>query len=147
VRTRYRTNPDGTIAGLWAPERPVFQLMTQALRTAYDPYTPERIRVPAVAIYSMPKSAEDLMRRGSSDRTAYPPLMAHAAADPELRTRVERLFELTRERVRKHEQWFAAFAEGGRVVKLSGSHDLIVSNPREVIEQIDAFVSGLASRR
>ena len=44
-------------------------------------------------------------------------------------------------------KWFAAFAERGRVSELSGGHDLVVSNPREVLEQIDAFVSALADRR
>jgi len=56
---------------------------------------------------------------------------------------VEKLYLLTRERVSKHEKWFAAFAERGRVVELSGTHDLIVSNPREVLQQIEAFVSSL----
>jgi pimeloyl-ACP methyl ester carboxylesterase len=146
LRTRYRTNPDGSIAGLWAPERSIFQAMTRELRAAYNPYSPERIRVPAVAIYAVPKSADDLMLRGSSDRSPFPELVDSAAADPALRERVEKLYLLTRARVLKHAEWFEAFAEGGRVVELSGNHDLIVSNPREVLEQIDAFVSSLPGR-
>jgi hypothetical protein len=59
-------------------------------------------------------------------------------------SRDERKQELvTRERVRKHIKWFETFAERGRVVELSGNHDLIVSNPREVLQQIEAFVSSL----
>ena len=42
------------------------------MRAAYKPYNPERIRVPALAIYAVPKSADDLMRRGSSDRVTVP---------------------------------------------------------------------------
>ena len=116
-------------------------------RPRTKPYNPERIRVPALAIYAAPKSADDLMRRGSSDRSAFPELVARAADDPALRERVEKLYLLTRERVRKHEKWFEAFAERGRVVELSGTHDLIISNPREVLQQIEAFVSSLPARR
>ena len=147
LRTRYRTNPDGSVGGLWAPDLPVRQTMTKAMQAAYNPYNPERIRVPALAIYAIPKSADDLMRRGSSDRLAFPELAARAADDPALRERVEQLYLLTRDRVRKHEKWFEAFAERGRVVELSGTHNLIISNPREVLDQIEAFVSSLADKR
>ena len=115
------------------------------MQAAYRSYTPEPIRVPALAIYAVPKSAEDLLRRGSSDRLAFPELMARVTGDAMLREQVEKLYSLTRERVRNHETWFAAFAERGCVVELSGTHDLISSNPREVLEQIEAFVSSLAA--
>ena len=144
LRTRYRTNPDGTIAGLWAPERPIREAMTRELRAAYKPYNPERIRVPAVAIYACPQSADDLMRRGSSDRSPHPELVAMAAADPALRERIETLYQLTRARVSKHIKWFEAFAERGRAVEISGNHDLIVSNPGEVLRLFDGFVATLA---
>ena len=143
LRTRYRTNPDGRIGGLWAPDLPIRQAMTKEIQAAYKPYNPERIRVPAVAIYAVPKSADDLMWRGSSDRPAFPELVARAAGEPAIRENAEKLYLLTRERVSKHEKWFEAFSDRGRVAELSGSHDLIVSNPREVLEQIEAFVSSL----
>jgi hypothetical protein len=73
--------------------------------------------------------------------------IARTADDPDLRERVKKLFQLTRERFRNHAKWFQAFAEGGRVVELSGNHDLIVSNPREVLQHIEAFVSSLPERR
>lgn len=147
LRTRYRTNADGSVGGLWAPDRSIRQAMAKAIEAAYNPYHPERIRVPALAIYAAPKSADDLMRRGSSDRLPFPELVARADADPALRQRVEKLYLLTRERVRNHEKWFEAFAERGRVVELSGTHGLIISNPREVLEQIQAFVTSLSERR
>jgi pimeloyl-ACP methyl ester carboxylesterase len=146
LRTRYRANPDGSVGGLWTPERPIIQAMRKEMRAGYNPYNPERIRVPALAIYAVPKSAEDLMRRGSSDRLPFPELVTRAADDPALRERVEKLYLLTRERVRDHVKWFQGFAEQGRVVELSGTHDLIVSNPSEVLEQIEAFVSSLPGR-
>jgi pimeloyl-ACP methyl ester carboxylesterase len=148
LRTRYRTNADGTVGGLWAPDLSIRQAMTKEIQAAYNPYNPERIRVPALAIYAVPKSADDLMRRGSSDRLPFSEnFIASAAADPAIRERVEKLYLLTRERVRNHEKWFEAFAERGRVVELSGPHDLIVRNPREVLQQIEAFVSSLPERR
>lgn len=100
-----------------------------------------------VAIYAAPKSADDLMRRGTSDRLAFPELVTRAANDPAIRERVEKLYQLTRERVRKHVKWFEAFAEQGRVVEVSGTHNLVISNPREVLQHIEAFVSSLAERR
>ena len=147
LRTRYRTNPDGIIGGLWAPDLPIRQAMTKEIQSAYKPYNPERIRVPALAIYAVPKSADDLMQRGSSDRLAFPELVARAADDPALRERVEQLYRFTRERVSKHEKWFAAFAEQGRVAELSGTHDLVVSNPREVLALVDTFVTSLPGGR
>lgn len=41
---------------------------------------------------------------------------------------------------------FAAFAERGRISELSGGHDLFVSNPRDVLQQIEAFVSSLQEK-
>ena len=117
--------------------------MMKEIQAAYKPYSPERIRVPALAIYALPKSADDLMRRGSSDRSPFPELVAKAATDPAIREGVEKLYVLTRERVRKHEKWFEAFAERGRVVELSGTHNLIISSSRDVLEQLEAFISSL----
>jgi pimeloyl-ACP methyl ester carboxylesterase len=146
LRTRYRSNADGSVAGLWAPDLSIRQAMSKEIQAAYKPYNPERIRVPALAIYAAPKSADDLMRRGSSDRLAFPELIARAADDPVIREGVEKLYLLSCERVRNHEKWFEAFAERGRVAELSGTHDLIVSNPRAVLEQVEAFVSSLPGR-
>ena len=148
LRARWVANPDGTVARMWAPDRPIIQAMSKELQAAYNPYKPERIRVPALAVYAVPSSADDFMRRGSSDRPPFPQdFIAKAAVDAGVRERVEKLYQLTRERVRNHEKWFEAFAERGRVVELSGAHHLFISNPREVLEQIDAFMSSLADRR
>ena len=150
VRARWVVNPDGTVARMYTPDRPIVQAMAKEMRAAFTkPYNPERIRVPAVAIYAVPNSADDLIRRGSSDRLPLPEnVIAREAEDhPDLRDRFEKLYQLTRERVRHHEKWFETFAERGRVVELSGTHHLLISNPREVLEQIQAFVSSLAERR
>jgi len=136
LRTRYRSNPDGSVGGLWSPDASIRQAMTQEIQAAYNSYNPERISVPALAIYAAPKSADDLMRRGTSDRPAFPELVTRAADDPAIRERVEKLYQLTRERVRKHVKWFEAFAERGRVVEVSGTHNLVISNPREVLQHI-----------
>jgi pimeloyl-ACP methyl ester carboxylesterase len=147
LRARWTANADATIKGMYSPDRAIIQAMVQEMRAAFKkPYNPERIRVPAVAIYAIPKSADDLVQRGSSDRLPFPELGIQAADDPAVRERIQKFFLLTRERVRKHEKWFKAFAEQGRVVELSGTHHLVISNPREVMEQIDAFTSRLLNK-
>jgi non-heme chloroperoxidase len=147
LRARWVANPDGTVRR-FVPERAIIQAMAKEMRAAFNkPYNPERIRVPAVAIYAVPKSVDDLIRMGSSDRLPFLELVARAVDDPAIRERIQKLYLLTRERVRNHEKWFEAFAERGRVVELSGTHHLLISNPREVLEQIDAFMSPLVDRR
>jgi non-heme chloroperoxidase len=147
LRARFLTNADGSVGEMWAPELPIRQELTKEMRAAYNSYSPERIGVPALAIYAAPKSADDLMQRGSSSRMPFPEnFVAKAADDPAIRERVEKLYLLTRERFRNHAKWFEAFAERGRVVELSGPHDLILSNPREVLQQIEAFVSSLPEK-
>jgi hypothetical protein len=103
--------------------------MANAIQAAYKSYDPEPVSVPTLAICSVPKSADDLMRRGSSDRLSFPGLVTRTPDDAALRERVEKLSLLSRERVQQHEQWFEAFAHWGRLVDLAGTHDLIVSNP------------------
>ena len=146
LRARFLTNPDGSVGEMWAPDLPIRQEITKEMRAAYNSYNPERIRVPALAIYAVPKSADDLMRRGSSSRMPFPQNFTATTEDPAIRERIEKLYLLTRERFRNHAKWFEAFAERGRVVELSGPHELIVSNPREVLQQIEAFVSSLQQR-
>jgi len=142
LRARYFTNPDGSVGGQWAPELPVRQEITKEMRAAYSSYQPEPIRVPSLAIYAVPKSADDLMRRGSSDRSRFPEdFIARTADDPVVRERVEKLYQLTRARVDAHENWFKAFAPTGRVTEISGPHHLIISNSSEVVQQIEVFVS------
>ena len=131
LRARYVANADGSVRGRWTPEPHVMQAFSNEMRAAYKTYNPERIRVPALAIYAVPKSAAELMRPW------------YDASDPAVRQRVETLYPLERENVARHVKWFAAFAERGRVSELSGGHDLFVSNPHDVLQQIEAFVSSL----
>ena len=65
------------------------------------------------------------------------------ADDPALREQVETLYRLARESFGRHAKWFSAFAEQGRVSELSGPHHLFITNPRDVIQQIDALASSL----
>ena len=94
-------------------------------------YNPERIRVPALAIYAVPKSAGDLMRPW------------YDSDDAVVRERVDTLYRLARERFARHAKWFAEFAERGRASEISGAHHLFLSNPRDVLEQIETFMSSL----
>jgi pimeloyl-ACP methyl ester carboxylesterase len=135
LRARYVANADGSVRGPWSPDAAVMQAYSAEMRAMTTAYTPERIRVPALAIYAAPASAAEMMRPW------------YQADDPAVRERVETLYRLERENVARHARWFAAFAEGGRVAQLSGGHDLFVSNPRDVVQQIDAFVSSLPTAR
>jgi non-heme chloroperoxidase len=131
LRARWIANPDGTIARMWAPDLPIRQAMSKEMQAAYKPYNPERIRVPALAIYAVRESAADMMRPW------------YATDDPALGERVEKLYRLERERVDNHIKWFERFAERGRVARVSGAHHLFLSNPREVLPRLETFISSL----
>ena len=148
LRARFLTNADGTVGGQWAPDPSIRQEIQKEIRAAYTTYNPERIRVPALAIYAVPKSVDDLMRRGSSDRGPLPSdFIARAAVDPLARERVEKLFELTRARVEAHANWFRAFAPQARVSEVAGPHMLFLTNTEEVVLEIDRFVASLQDKR
>jgi len=131
LRARYVANADGSVRGAWLPDAPVVQAYSNEMRAMTAAYHPEPIRVPALAIYAVPKSADEVMRPW------------YSAEDPSVREGVEKLYRLERENVARHVRWFAAFAEQGRIAELSGGHDLVVSNQREVLRQIDDFVASL----
>ena len=131
LRARYVVNADGTVAGAWMPALPIRQAFTTEIRRISESYSPERIRVPALAIYAVPKSPAGLMQPW------------YRAGDPVVRQNVERLYKLARERFRRHAEWFEAFAERGRISEISGAHHLFITNAREVLRQIDDFVSTL----
>lgn len=144
LRTRFRTNPDGTVGSPWTPDRPILEAMTKEIQAASHPYNPERAGVPALALYAAPKSADDLIRHGSSDRLPVPELAAKMASDPALREQVEKFYLLTRALVEHHEHWFESLAPRARVVELSGTHDLIIGNTHEVLNQIESFIASLS---
>jgi len=129
LRARWVANPDGTIARLWAPDAPIRQAMTKEMQAAYRPYAPEPVRVTALALYAAPKSPADLMRPW------FP------TDDAALRERVEKLYGLQRARVENHMKWFEKFAGRPRIVEINGAHHLFLSHPREVLQQIDAFMA------
>lgn len=147
LRARFLTNSDGSISGQWAPDPPIRQEIMRVMRASYTPYNPERIRVPALAVYAVPKSVDDLVRRGSSDRGRFPEeAIGRMAGDPTLRERVEKLFQLTRARFDGHANWFRRFAPDARVSEISAPHFLFITNQAEVATQIDAFASSLSAR-
>lgn len=134
LRARWIANADGTVARMWAPDLPIRQAMTKEMQAAYKPYNPERIRVPALALYAARGSATDMMRPW------------YSADDPAIRERVAALYRLERERVEGHIRWFEGFADRGRVARISGAHHLFLSTPREVLQQIETFISSLPAK-
>jgi len=133
LRARFTTNPDGSVGRQWAPELPIRQAISSEMAALTKEYNPERIRVPALAIYAVPKSSTEMMR------SWYP-------SDDDTRGRVETLYELTRVRFARHAKWFRNFAERGRVTEISGAHHLFLSNPGDVAQQIEGFVMSLPVR-
>ena len=131
LRARYVGNADGTVAGPWMPGLPIRQALSREMPAANAPYNPEPIRVPALAMYAVPGSAADLMRRW------------YNADDPASRDGVQTLFRLARERFGRHAKWFEAFAVRGRVTEIPGAHHLFISHPREVVQQVEGFMSSL----
>ena len=135
LRARYVANPDGTVRGPWSPEAYVMQAYSGEMRALTKAYTPERIRVPALSLYAVPASADDLM------------LPWYSPDDPSIRPKVDALYPLERENVKRHARWFLAFAGSSgldgkfvRAVEVRGSHDLFVTSAREVLGHIDAFL-------
>ncbi|MGH9236753.1 MAG: alpha/beta fold hydrolase [Vicinamibacterales bacterium] len=131
LRARFIANPDGSVGRPWTPDLPVRQALFSEMTALTKAYNPEPIRVPALALYAVPKSAAAMIQPW------YP------SDDPDTLGRVGKLYQLTRERVTGHVNWFRKFAPQGRVSELSGDHYLFVSNPGEVVQHIEAFVSSL----
>ena len=134
LRARYIATPEGTVRP-WLPDAAVRNAFTAEMQAMAKVYQPARIRVPALAIYAVPKVAPDMMRPW------------YSADDPALRERVQTLYRLARERFDRHAKWFKGFAEGGRVAEMSGQHHLFISNQREVLDAIDGFIDSLKKRR
>jgi pimeloyl-ACP methyl ester carboxylesterase len=128
LRARFITNPDGSVGRPWAPDLPIRQAISNEMAALTKAYNPEPIRVPALAVYAVPNSAFELIRPW------YP------SDDPETRERVEKLYQMTRERFARHVNWFKMFAPQGRVAEISGDHHLFLSNPGEVVQEIEAFI-------
>ena len=134
LRARFLANADGSVGRPWAPDPPVRQAIANEMAAATKAYNPEPVRVPALAIYAVPMSAGALIRPWYSD-------------DPETRGRIERLYQLSRARFTGHANWFRMLAPQARVAEISGAHHLFLSNPREVVQQIEAFASLLLEKR
>ena len=148
LRARFLMNPDGSIRGPWSPDLPIRQEITREMRAAYSPYNPQPIRVPALAIYAVPKTVEDFLRRGSTSRSRFPEdFIASTMTDPALRARVEKLFQLERARFEGHSSWFRKFAPQAQVVEVSGPHYIFLTNTAEVMQRIEAFVASLPVSR
>jgi hypothetical protein len=131
LRARYVVKADGSVGGAWMPALPVRHAFTTEMRRMSESYNPNAFACRHSQSTLHPKSPTDLMRPW------------YNADDPVARKNVETLYELARERFRRHAQWFEAFAERGQVLEIPGAHHLFVSNPREVLPEIDNFVSSL----
>ncbi len=131
IRGRYTINGDGSLSPAAGPSPVVRQAITKAMQQTMTAYNPDPIRVPAVALYAVPKSISDLMRPW------------YNADDPAIQDNVAKLLVLARESYARHAQWFQKLAPGSRVAEIAGDHYLFLSNPNEVLREINTFMSAL----
>jgi len=131
IRGRYTINGDGSLSPDPGPPPVVRQAITKVMQQTATAYNPEPIRIPAVALYAVPKSVSDLMRPW------------YNANDPAIQDNVAKLLVLARESCARHAQWFQKLASGSRVAEIAGDHYLFLSNPDEVLREIDIFMSTL----
>jgi pimeloyl-ACP methyl ester carboxylesterase len=129
MRARYEINAAGNVGARRAPPAEVRKTVIAALQQTAISYAPSPIRVPALALYAVPKSGNDLMRPW------YP------SGDPQTKENVTQLYQQARASFLRHARWFDEFSKGSRVVEISGDHHLFLTNPTDVLDQIDAFVS------
>ena len=127
VVSMFELGPDGRIAGRRIDPRVPAAIMDAVQKPDYTAF-----HVPAVAIYALPRDADDLWRPW------------YDRADPALTRAVEANYELTVGAKRAMERAFEAGVAGGRTAEILGArHHVVLSNPADVIAQIDAFIAGL----
>ncbi len=131
VRARYTVNGDGSLRPAPGPPPVVRQAITRSMQQTTTAYHPDPIRVPALALYAVPKSASDLMRPW------------YSADDPAIKDNVAKLLVLARESYARHARWFQELAPGSRVAEIAGDHYLFISNPSEVLHEISDFLASL----
>jgi pimeloyl-ACP methyl ester carboxylesterase len=90
------------------------------------------IRVPALALYAVPGSPQDLMR------SWYP------KDDAALRATVEQLYKLDVARIGRTEREFSQGVKQSQVIELRGArHHLFLSNEAETLTALREFIAGL----
>ena len=130
ILSMFDFGPDGRIAGRRLDPRVPAAIMDAVQKPDYA-----AIRVPARAIYAMPRNADDL-RRPWYDRT-----------NGDLARALETDYELTARGRLAMERSFAESVAGGQVVELLGAkHHVLLSNEADVIAELDAFIAGLPER-
>lgn len=131
VRNKYVVDAAGNISGSVAPAPSVRNGITATISGISKGYNPAPIRVPALSMYAVPGTVEDIKRR-------------YDGSDPAIRQRVSELFVLAREQYDGETQWFRSLAGSkARVVSIAGEHHLFISNPSEVRQEIEKFASSL----
>ena len=127
VRAQYNATPQGSAGSLRAPP-----WVDQAIKTGVQKPDYAHIKAPALAIYAVPRSAQDLAPAWVKSIT---PAMLDALEEEYA------LFQVTsKERI-------AAFRDGvthSRVVELPGAnHFLFISNEADVLRELQAFLAAL----
>ena len=130
ILATFSFTPSGSVAGRNFDPRVLEAIEDSVLKPDYAAF-----RVPALALYALPRSADDLMRPW------------YDRADPVLRANVQRQYELT---VGAFGAMRRAYEEGVpnfRAVDLIGAkHFIFGSNEAEVLAEIERFIAELPPR-
>jgi pimeloyl-ACP methyl ester carboxylesterase len=130
ILSMFEFGPDGRVAGRKLDPRVPAAIMAAVQKPDYA-----AIRVPALAIYAVPRDAGDLWRPWY-DRSDL--ALAHA---------IEADYEITVRAKKAAEHEFEERVAGGRVVELLGAkHHVLLSNEADVIAELDTFIARLPSR-
>jgi pimeloyl-ACP methyl ester carboxylesterase len=130
ILATFAFTPSGSVGGRTLEPR-----VLEAIEDAVTKPDYAAFKVPALALYAVPRSADDFMRPW------------YDRSDPLLRANVQRQYELT---VGAFDYMKRAFEEGvpnARAVNLLGAkHYIFASNEADVLAEIERFVSELPPR-
>jgi pimeloyl-ACP methyl ester carboxylesterase len=126
VRNMYEFNPDGSVGAYRTPER---------IRGTIDAGSKKRdysnIRVPVLAIYTLPSPAADQLKE-------------HPRSDPAESAAVERKVAMETAWARRYAQNLRSAVPDARLLEWTGAkHYLFLTREAEVLREVRAFVAGL----
>jgi pimeloyl-ACP methyl ester carboxylesterase len=127
ILATFAFTPSGSVGGRAFDARVLEAIEDSVVKPDYGAF-----RVPALALYAVPRSADDLMRPW------------YDRSDPAVRANVQRVYELTTGMFDFMKRNFEQHVPNGRAVDLLGAkHFIFGSNETEVLAEIERFVAEL----
>lgn len=130
ILATFAFTPSGSVGGRAFDARILEAIDDSAVKPDYAAF-----KVPALALYALPRSADDLMRPW------------YDRSDLELRANVQRVYDFTVAGLDHMQRRFEQEVPNGRAVNLLGAkHFIFGSNEAEVLAEIERFISELPPR-